>query len=287
MKSTNLHPTLLAGALLAAFTGTVQTSIAQDAPAKPAPTAATKPLASVERCVAQEKYGDACACWLHLKDKAPPKGAAESALTEMKASACIAKAKEPAPTESVAVSFPARKVEDNKCYVGAKMTGAPSEVLAELANKCGTGTGMIPMTPVITGYQRKEDKPELYRVLLSDKECYRFFAIGDGAIENIVAKVLDPDLKEMAGDTDVDRVKILAPQRAICPKTSGLHAVWVSVAAGQGRYVLQGFRRPADAPPPVAADPKHQAFLDITRDSPEPPAPPRSTAAAPRLLSVH
>lgn len=280
MKSTNLHPTLLAGALLAAFTGTVQTSIAQDAPAKPAPAAASKPLASVDRCVAQEKYGDACTCWLHLKDKAPPKGAAESALTEMKTAACTAKAKEPAPTQAVTVTFPARKVEDATCYVGAKLTGAPSEILTELTNKCGAPTGMIPMTPVITGYQRKEDKPELYRVLLSDKECYRFFAVGDGAIENIVAKVLSPDLKEMAGDTDVDRVKILGPKKVICPSTSGLHAVWVSVASGQGRYVLQGFRRPANAPPPVAEDPKHQALIDPTGgDVVAPPA-------TPRLLTV-
>jgi len=278
MTSTNLHPTLLAAALLAAFTGTVQTSIAQDA-AKPAADAG-KSVMSVERCVAQEKYGDACACWLHLKEKAPPKGAAESALTEMKTAACATKKKEPAPREAVGVSFPVRKVEDATCYVGAKLNGAPSEILSELTNKCGAPTGMIPMTPVITGYQRKEDKPELYRVVLSDKECYRFFAIGDGAIENIVAKVLDPDLKEMAVDLDVDRVKVLAPKKAICPKTSGLHAVWVSVAAGQGRYVLQGFRRPADAPPPVAEDPKHTAELipsggDTAADP-----------ASPRLLTV-
>lgn len=279
MTSTNLQPHLLASALLVAFTSTVQTSIAQDA-AAPAPAATPKPVASVERCVAQEKYGDACTCWMYLKEKAPPKGAAELALTEMKANTCSAKAKEPAPTESVGVSFPARTAEDATCYVGAKMKGAPSEILSELTNKCGAPTGMIPMTPVITGYQRKEDKPELYRVILSDKECYRFYAIGDGAIENIVAKVLDPELNEMAVDLDVDRVKVLAPKKAICPKTSGLHAVWVSVAAGQGRYVLQGFRRPANAPPPSgsASDPKHQAQIDTSGgDTP---------AAAPQLLTI-
>jgi hypothetical protein len=287
ITSKSLHPTLLAGALLAAFTGTVQTSIAQDAKASSPPAATPKPLASVDRCVAQEKFGDACSCWSYLKEKAPPKGAAELALTEMKAAACTTKPKEQAPAESTNVAFPTRTAEDATCYVGAKLNGAPSEILTELTNKCGGPTGMLPMTPVITGYQRKEDKPELYRVILSDKECYRFFAIGDGAIENIVAKVLDPDLKEMAVDLDVDRVKVLAPKKAICPTKSGLHAVWVSVAAGQGRYVLQGFRRLANAPPPVATDPKHQAFLDITRDSPETPATPRSTADAPRLLSVH
>jgi hypothetical protein len=211
---------------------------------------------------------------LHLKDKAPPKGAAELALTEMKASACAAQAKEPAPTESVGVAFPKRTVEDATCYVGAKMKGAPSEILTELSEKCGAPTGMLPMTPVIQGYQRKEDKPELYRVVLSDKECYRFLAIGDGAIENIVAKVLDPELNEIAVDLDVDRVKVLAPKRAICPKTSGLHAVWVSVAAGQGRYVLQGFRRPANAPEPTSSDPKRQALLDPSGgDLPASPSP--------------
>ena len=282
MNSTNLRPHFLASALLVALTSTVQTSIAQDTQTA-APAATPKPLASVDRCVAQEKYGDACTCWLYLKEKAPPKGAAELALTEMKANACAAKTKEPAPAESVSVPFPARKVEDATCYVGAKMKGAPSEILTELADKCGAPTGMIPMTPVITGYQRKEDKPELYRVILSDKECYRFFAIGDGAIENIVARVLDPDLKEMAVDLDVDRVKVLAPKKAICPKTSGLHAVWVSVAAGQGRYVLQGFRRPANAAAPAGTgtDPKHEALLDPSGG--EPSTPP----AAPQLLTVH
>lgn len=259
----NVHHKLLASALLVASSATVQTSIAQDA----APSTATppKPLASVERCVAQEKYGDACTCWLYLKEKAPPKGAAELALTEMKSSTCAAKAKQPAPVESPGITYPKRTAEDATCYVGAKMKGAPSEILSELTDKCGAPTGMIPMTPIIQGYQRKEDKPELYRVILSDKECYRFLAIGDGAIENIVAKVLDPELNEIAVDLDVDRVKVLAPKRAICPKTSGLHAVWVSVAAGQGRYVLQGFRRPADAPPPATGgDPKRQALIDTS-----------------------
>lgn len=278
MNSTTPH--LLASALLVTLTSTAQTSIAQNAPAAPAAT--PKPVASVERCVAQEKYGDACTCWLHLKEKAPPKGAAELALTEMKANACATKAKEPAPTESVGVSFPARKAEDATCYVGAKMKGAPSEILTELDEKCGAPTGMIPATPIITGYQRKEDKPELYRVILSDKECYRFFAIGDGAIENIVAKVLDPELNEIAVDLDVDRVKVLAPKKAICPKTSGLHAVWVSVAAGQGRYVLQGFRRPANAPAPSGSstDPKHQALIDTSGGESA------GHPAAPKLLTV-
>lgn len=279
MTSTNLPACLLASALLAAFTSTVQTSIAQDAKAA-APT--QKPVSSVDRCVAQEKYGDACTCWLHLKEKAPPKGAAELALTEMKANACAAKAKEPVATESVGVTFPKRTVEDATCYVGAKMKGAPSEILSELTDKCGSPTGMVPMTPVIQGYQRKEDKPELYRVILSDTECYRFLAIGDGAIENIVAKVLDPELNEIAVDLDVDRVKVLAPKKAICPKTTGLHAVWVSVAAGQGRYVLQGFRRPANAPPPAGgtgADPKHQALIDTTGGDAAP-------VTAPQLLTI-
>ncbi len=273
MFSNHLKPWLLASALLVGSLSTVQTSIAQDTAAP----AAKKPLASVDRCVAQEKYGDACACWMHLKEKAPPKGAAESALTEMKVSTCAAKSKAPVATESVGVAFPKRTKEDATCYVGAKMKGAPSEILTELSTMCGAPTGMLPMTPVIQGYQRKEDKPELYRVLLSDKECYRFLAIGDGAIENIVAKVLDPELNEIAVDLDVDRVKVLAPKRAICPKTSGLHAVWVSVAAGQGRYVLQGFRRPANAAPPVAtdtADPKQQATLIDTSGGELPAAPP-------------
>ncbi len=280
MNSTNLRPHFIASALLVALSGTVQTSIAQDTQ-KAAPAVTPKAVASVDRCVAQEKYGDACTCWLYLKEKAPPKGAAELALTEMKVNACATKVKEPAPAESKSVSFPPRVAEDALCYVGAKMKGAPSEILTELTDKCGAPTGMIPMTPVITGYQRKEDKPELYRVILSDKECYRFLAIGDGAIENIVAKVLDPDLKEIAVDLDVDRVKVLAPKKAICPKTSGLHAVWVSVAAGQGRYVLQGFRRPADSPPPAetTTDPKHQALLDTTSNQPAPPP------AAPQLLA--
>jgi hypothetical protein len=279
MKSTNLRPYLVASALMAAFTSSVRTSEAENSPAATSP----KPLASVDRCVAQEKLGDACACWLYLKDKAPPKGTAEMALTEMKAGACAAKAKEPAPAQAVSVSFPKRKVEDATCYVGATMKGAPSEILSELTDKCVAPTGMIPMTPVITGYQRKEDKPELYRVVLSDKECYRFFAIGDSTIQNIVAKVLDPDLKEMAVDLDVDRVKVLAPKKAICPKSSGLHAVWVSVAAGQGRYVLQGFRRPVDSPPPPAetADPKHQALLDTSSSENA-----KVSIPAPQLISI-
>jgi hypothetical protein len=280
MTSTNLPVYLLASALLAALTTTVQTSIAEDAEKSPA--AASKPVSSVERCVAQEKYGNACTCWLHLKEKAPPKGSAEMALTEMKANACAAKVKEPAPTESVGVSFPTRKVEDATCYVGAKMKGAPSEILSELTEKCGAPTGMVPMTPIIQGYQRKEDKPELYRVILSDTECYRFLAIGDGAIENIVAKVLDPKMEEIAVDLDVDRVKVLAPKKAICPKTTGVHAVWVSVAAGQGRYVLQGFRRPANAPAPTGGtgtDPKHEAFLDTTGGDAVP-------TTAPQLLTI-
>ncbi len=279
MTSTTLPAYLLASALLATFTSTVQTSIAQDAKAA-APT--QKSVSSVERCVAQEKYGDACTCWLHLKEKAPPKGTAELALTEMKANACAAKAKEPVAAESVRVAFPKRTVEDETCYVGAKMKGAPSEILSELTDKCGAPTGMLPMTPVIQGYQRKEDKPELYRVMLSDTECYRFIAIGDGAIENIVAKVLDPELNEIALDKDVDRVKVLAPKKAICPKTSGLYAVWVSVAAGQGRYVLQGFRRPANAPAPAGGtgtDPKHQALIDTSGGDDAP-------ATAPQLLTI-
>jgi hypothetical protein len=139
------------------------------------------------------------------------------------------------------------------------------------------------MTPVIQGYQRKEDKPELYRVMLSDKECYRFLAIGDGAIENIVAKVLDPELNEIAVDLDVDRVKVLAPKKAICPKATGLHAVWVSVAAGQGRYVLQGFRRPANSPAPeggAGTDPKHQALIDTSGGDAAP------VVTAPQLLTI-
>ena len=223
------------------------------APASPA--AATGPssaAAAFARCREQEKYGNACACYQLFASKhadAPP---GEAAMAELKLAACNAPPAAPPTAPPTGPAFPARTADDAACYVGVDTSGSALEILSGLTARCVAPGGMVKMTAVVQGTQRTEDPQERYAVRLTEGECYRFFAIGDDGIDNLVAAIVDPDGTVVARDGDRDRLKILPPKDAYCPDSSGVHRIVVSVAEGGGRYVLQGYRRPAASPPPVA-----------------------------------
>ena len=69
---------------------------------------------------------------------------------------------------------------------------------------------------------------------LTGGACYTFVALGDSQVQNINVRVVDADGDLVAEDVTHDR------QAAIqaCPDTSGTYQVAVSMAAGQGGYIV-------------------------------------------------
>ncbi|MEZ4307909.1 MAG: hypothetical protein R3F14_07670 [Polyangiaceae bacterium] len=230
------------------------------------PTAPEKRTAQnlFDDCLAQEKLGDACSCWRLYQKKYPKAGAdnaAQSALTEMKIQKCGEKPAAAAGPKPVAPAYPARTVEDGTCYQGMRLEGAASALLGEITQKCGAPTGMLKMTPVLGGYQTEDDEKEKYLIRLDGDECYRFYVIGDSGISNLQAGFLDPDGRLLVKDVEADRLKVLPPRASFCPEKSGVYTLVISVLDGRGRYVLQGWKRPASAPAPTGKS-DHQAVND-------------------------
>lgn len=253
---------------LVAATLFAQTTTGQDqAPAASATRTSTQLF---DDCRAQEKIGDACSCWQLFGKKYPKASPGETAIVEAKLATCSTAAKPAAGDKSgkpVQVVFPKRTVEDDKCYLGHKKDGAPSAILADLVQRCGAPAGMIKMTSVLQGVQRDQDNQEKYQVHLDADECYRFFVVGDSGIQSLQVGIYDPAGQLVAKETDADRIKILPPTNGFCPKTSAVHKIVISVAGGAGRYAMQGFRRLASAPAPIAGSGRQQALLDLSPDS--------------------
>lgn len=216
------------------------------------------------RCVDQEKYGEAKGCWQafldrygdvassaerayakeHLEQSATratsPAAQEEDAVTRgAKATEGLVRLQEKDGASSSGSGFPTQRVAFDECYKGFSVTGHSERDVIALGERCGAPCGMIPFSSVRSDSQRESDDVDVYGIELRADRCYRFIAVGDSDIDDLDAAIADSEGNILLRDTYSDSAPILGPESAFCPSSAGHYKFVVSVARGAGTFHFQ------------------------------------------------
>jgi hypothetical protein len=221
--------------------------------------------AEFNRCVEQEKYGEAKGCWHSFLDRfGNVASSAELAYAKEHVELGAPKPPAPGPTEDDAVTraaknteglvrlqekhsggteaqpgFPAQRVAFDQCYKGFQVTGRSEGDVVGLGERCGAPCGMIPFSGVMSGAQRESDNVDVYGIDLRGDRCYRFIAVGDSNISDLDAAIADSEGNVLLRDVYTDSAPILGPEEPFCPSAAGHYKFVVSVAGGEGTFHFQ------------------------------------------------
>jgi hypothetical protein len=78
----------------------------------------------------------------------------------------------------------------------------------------------------------------------AEGHCYRIFAVGGDAIEDLTVEVRSSRGTLVGGDLRQDRIAIVQPDRAICPPAAEEMLVTVGAAKGRGAFALEVWEVP-------------------------------------------
>lgn len=124
------------------------------------------------------------------------------------------------------------------CYRSFSPSEDPVSDLDRLGMLCGAPRGYGAAAPVHVGRQKAEEPAERLTFRARKGRCYRFFAVGDGAVRDLDVAVIAPDGRLVAADLSKDAWSVVPPRGPFCPDEEGPFAVDVSVADGEGAYAL-------------------------------------------------
>ncbi|MCU0691674.1 MAG: hypothetical protein MUF54_09755 [Polyangiaceae bacterium] len=223
------------------------------------------------RCVEQEKYGDAKGCWHAFLDRfGEVAGAAERAYAQehLQRGAPTPAAGAPPQDDAVARAvrtteglvrlpekgggggsadggqFPPQRVGFQECYRGFQISGDSERDMQELGNRCGAPCGMLPLSNVMAGSQDESDNVDQYGVSLRGDRCYRFFAVGSSSIQDLDSAIATEDGNIIMRDVFNDAAPILGPDQPFCPPSEGRYKFVVSVSKGSGPFHFQVWQGP-------------------------------------------
>jgi len=227
------------------------------------------------RCMEQEKYGEAKGCWASFLERyGEVASAAEITVAKehMDRSATAPPAAPPNPNDAVAQAarrqesglvrlddradqgggssasgggaFPAQRVGWKDCYQGFRVTGNPQQDVADLGRRCGAPCGMIEFSDIQSDQQAESDNVDVYGVNLRADRCYRFLAVGGSGIDDLDSAIADAEGNILMRDVFRDPAPILGPELPFCPPADGRYKFVVSVAKGQGTFAFQVWQGP-------------------------------------------
>ncbi|MEZ4298257.1 MAG: hypothetical protein R3B70_25110 [Polyangiaceae bacterium] len=124
------------------------------------------------------------------------------------------------------------------CYKDFRPTEGPSADLQRLALSCAAPRGLRATSPLHNATQKAEDRAERLVLRVRKGRCYRLFAVADAGIRDLDVSVLAPDGRLVAADVSKDPWSVVPPRGPWCPDEEGPFAVDVSVADGEGSYVV-------------------------------------------------
>lgn len=225
------------------------------------------------RCLEQEKYGEAKGCWASFVERfGDVASSAEITLAKehLERGGATGPAPAPAPgNDAVAQAarrgdqgliplgdtgggssappaggFPPQRVGWKDCYQGFQVTGNPQQDVAGLGQRCGGPCGMIEFSDIQSDQQAESDNVDVYGVTLRADRCYRFFAVGGSGIDDLDSAIADAEGNIIMRDTFRDPAPILGPEEPFCPPSDGRYKFVVSVAKGSGTFSFQVWQGP-------------------------------------------
>ena len=125
------------------------------------------------------------------------------------------------------------------CYQDFAPSDDAAADLARLSRACGARAGLMAVTPVHAGTQRREDPVERLAFSGRKKRCYRAFAVGAPAVADLDMAIKDPEGNLLAGDLSRDRFPVVPPRGLLCATRGGRFTLEIAVAEGSGEYFLQ------------------------------------------------
>lgn len=124
------------------------------------------------------------------------------------------------------------------CYKDFRPGEGPAADLERLAFLCGAPRGFTAAAPLHTGSQKAEDRAERLVLRARKGRCYRLFAVAGPGVRDLDVAILAPDGRLVAADLSKDAWSVVPPRAPWCPDEEGPFAIDISVADGEGSYVL-------------------------------------------------
>lgn len=124
------------------------------------------------------------------------------------------------------------------CYKDFHPSEGPAADLERLAFGCSAPRGFTAAAPLHTASQKETDRAERLVVRVREGRCYRLFAVADSGVRDLDVSILAPDGRLVAADLSKDAWSVVPPRAPWCPDEEGPFAIDVSVAEGEGSYVL-------------------------------------------------
>lgn len=124
------------------------------------------------------------------------------------------------------------------CYKDFRLTEGPAADLERLAFTCSAPRGFGAVAPLHAASQKAADRAERLVVRVRPGRCYRLFAVAGSGVRDLDVSILAPDGRLVAADLSKDAWSVVPPRGPWCPDEEGPFAIDVSVADGEGDYVI-------------------------------------------------
>jgi hypothetical protein len=124
------------------------------------------------------------------------------------------------------------------CYKDFRPSEGPAADLERLAFTCSAARGFTAAAPLHNASQKATDRAERLVLRVRKGRCYRLFAVADSGVRDLDVSILAPDGRLVAADLSKDAWSVVPPRAPWCPDEEGPFAIDVSVADGEGSYIL-------------------------------------------------
>lgn len=127
-----------------------------------------------------------------------------------------------------------------RCAEGLRPSDDPVRDVVRLGTSCGPSTGMqrvgeVPHEGVLSGGGPPLGLP----VRLRAGRCYRLFAVGEPALEELSVELRSSRGTTLARDRSTGRVVVLQPEGPICAAGYDDAMLLISARRGSGRFALE------------------------------------------------
>ena len=142
--------------------------------------------------------------------------------------------------------FPKASTGDKECWATINLTGDHEKDYAQLADKCGAPTGSVEYVKAARGrLHHKHDKRDTFTVKLAQGFCYRYFAVGDAATQDLDILIMRQNGDLIGEDKTTSPVAIIHNDKPWCMDEDAEYQFHVEVEGpGIGGYVFAVWARP-------------------------------------------
>lgn len=127
-----------------------------------------------------------------------------------------------------------------RCAEGLRPSDDPVRDVVRLGTSCGPSTGMQRVGEVPhEGVLRGGGPPLGLPVRLRAGRCYRLFAVGEPALEELSIELRSSRGTTLARDRSTGRVVVLQPEGPVCAAGDDDATLLISARRGSGRFALE------------------------------------------------